>query len=164
MRHYSILLFLLVILSACSPTASPTAQNTGSQLVQPTARPTDQPAASPTAQPTEPPTPLIFMAGYKPQANLPFVGVYVAKEKGFFAEENLDVSIEHSPGQGAHLQLLASGKIQVTTQDASILLQRRSDPGLPLVSFALIGQHSQQAYAALKSSGLRPLKIGKGTP
>lgn len=96
---------------------------------------------------------MVFMAGYKPQANLPFVGVYVAQEKGFFAEENLDVIIEHSPGSGQHLQLVSQGKVQVTTQDAAVLLKRRADPGLPLVSIALIGQEGQQAFVALKDKG-----------
>jgi len=61
--------------------------------------------------------------------------------------------------------------VQVTTQDAAVLLQRRADPGLPLVSIALIGQRGQQAYAALASSGLQTPKdwegrtVGyKGTP
>ncbi len=105
---------------------------------------------------------MAFMAGYKPQANFPFVGVYVAQEKGFFAEENLQVTIEHSAGSGQHLQFVAEGKVQVTTQDAAILLKRRSDPGLPLVSIALIGQHGQQAFAALASQSTLPAqKIGK---
>ena len=114
---------------------------------------------------------MTFMAGYQPQANLPFVGVYVAQEKGFFVDENLEVDIQHSPGQGQHLQLLASGKIQITTQDAAVLLRRRDDPGLPLVSIALLGQSGQQAFAALSSSGIQtPLDweghtVGfKGTP
>ena len=114
---------------------------------------------------------MIFMAGYKPQANLPFVGVYVAQEKGFFAARNLAVTIEHSPGSGQHLQLVSQGKVQVTTQDASVLLKRRSDPGLPLVSFGLIGQTGQQAFAALSSSEFSSPKdwenhlVGyKGTP
>lgn len=111
--------------------------------------------------PDEPET-MTFMAGYKPQANLPFVGVYVAQENGYFAEEGLNVIIEHSPGQGQHLQLVASGKVQVTTQDAAILLRRRSDPGLPLVSFALIGQKGQQAFAALQSVGLSDPKDWQG--
>ncbi len=129
----------------------------------------DAPAAP--ATPTPAPLAMTFMAGYKPQANLPFVGVYVAQEKGFFAEENLQVTIEHSSGQGEHLQLLAAGKVQVTTQDAAVLLQRRADPGLPLVSIALIGQRGQQAYAALQDSGMTTPKdweghtVGyKGTP
>lgn len=129
-------------------------------------------ACTSTTQPTNYPTSqLTFMAGYKPQANLPFVGVYVAQEKGFFAEENLEVTIEHSSGKGEHLQLLAAGKIQVTTQDAAVLLQRRADPGLPLVSIALLGQRGQQAFAALADSGMATPKdwegrlVGfKGTP
>lgn len=114
---------------------------------------------------------MIFMPGYIPQANLPFVGAYVAQEKGFFEREGLDVVIEHSPGRGEHLQLTTLGKVHVTTQDAAVLLKRRSDPGLPLVSFALIGQRGQQAFAALISSGLETPKdwegrlVGyKGTP
>lgn len=114
---------------------------------------------------------MIFMPGYKPQANLPFVGAYVAQEKGFFAEEALTVTIEHSPGRGEHLQLVSTGKVQVTTQDAAVMLMRRAEPGLPLVSIALIGQRGQQAYAALADSGIRSPKdwegrtVGyKGTP
>jgi ABC-type nitrate/sulfonate/bicarbonate transport system substrate-binding protein len=99
--------------------------------------------------------PMTFMAGYKPQANLPFVGVYVAQEKGFFAEQGLQVQIEHSTGGGEHLQLVTTGQVQVTTQDAAVLLQRRADPGLPLVSIALLGQRGQQAFAALADSGLK---------
>jgi len=126
------------------------------------------PANTPAPQALQPFT---FMAGYKPQANLPFVGAYVAKEKGFFEAEGLDVSIEHSPGKGEHLQLTTTGQVQVTTQDAAVLLKRRADPGLPLVSIALIGQRGQQAFAALADSGLETPKdwegrtVGyKGTP
>ncbi len=115
--------------------------------------------------------PFVFMAGYQPQADLPFVGVYVAQAKGFFTEENLQVEIQHSAGGGEHLQLLVAGKVAVTTQDAAVLLRRRADPGLPLVSIGLIGQRGQQAFVALADSGITTLqdwrgkKIGyKGTP
>lgn len=105
---------------------------------------------------------MTFMAGYKPQANLPFVGVYVAKEKGFFAQRGLDVTIEHSPGKGEHVQLLVAGKVQVTTMDAATILQRRADAELPVVSIALVGQKGQQAYAALKSAGMVTPKDWQG--
>ena len=128
-------------------------------------------AGTPPAAPPGGPDELTFMAGYKPQANLPFVGVYVAQQQGYFADEYLEVTIEHSPGQGEHLQLLTAGEVDVTTQDAAVLLQRRADPGLPLVSIALIGQRGQQAYAALAKSNLASPKdweghtVGyKGTP
>lgn len=144
---FSLILVLILLVSACTAAIPPQTPTTTGPLA------------------------LTFMAGYKPQANLPFVGAYVAKEKGFFEREGLDVTIEHSAGQGEHLQLLTAGKVQVTTQDAAVLLQRRADPGLPLVSIALIGQRGQQAYAALASSGLQTPKdwegrtVGyKGTP
>lgn len=123
------------------------------------------------AKPTAEAKTLVFMAGYNPQANLPFVGVYVAQEKGFFAEEALTVDIRHTAGKGEHLQLLVAGTVDVTTQDAAVLLKRRADPGLPLVSIALIGQRGQQAFVALKESGIQTPqdwaghKVGfKGTP
>lgn len=114
---------------------------------------------------------LVFMAGYIPQANLPLVGVYVAQEKGFFAEEQLTVEIQHSAGKEEHLQLLMANRIQITNQDAAVLLKRRANPGLPLVSIGLLGHRGQQAFVALKDSGIETLedwkgrKIGyKGTP
>jgi ABC-type nitrate/sulfonate/bicarbonate transport system substrate-binding protein len=114
---------------------------------------------------------MVFMAGYKPQASLPFVGVYVAQENGYFENQQLNVEIHHTGGGGEHLQLLSAGKVQVTTQDAAVLLKRRADPGLPLVSIALIGQRGQQAYAALAKSNIKTPKdweghiVGyKGTP
>jgi ABC-type nitrate/sulfonate/bicarbonate transport system substrate-binding protein len=119
-----------------------------------------QPQNNPSATPAT--MQMTFMAGYKPQANLPFVGVYVAQEMGYFAEEGLRINIEHSNGQGEHLQLLTAGKVQVTTQDAAVLLKRRSDPGLPLVSIALIGQRGQQAFAALAESGMQTPKDWEG--
>src|SRR5690606_11410624 len=116
-------------------------------------------------------TPMTFMAGFAPQANLPFVGAYVADELGYFAEEGLEVTIQHSAGGGEHLQLLAAGEIDVTTQDAAVMLERRADPGLPLVSIGLIGQRGQQAFVALADSGIESPEdwagrtIGfKGTP
>ena len=98
--------------------------------------------------------PLTFMAGFAPQANLPFVGVYVAAANGYFEEEGLEVTIEHSAGGGEHLQLLASGSVDVTTQDAAVVLQRRADPGIPLVALALLGQRGQQAFVAMADSGM----------
>ncbi len=102
------------------------------------------------------------MAGYIPQANLPLVGVYVAQEKGYFKDENLAVTIQHSSGSGDHLQLLTAGEVHVVSQDAAVLLKRRADPGLPLVAIALLGQRGQQAFAALADSGIETPKDWEG--
>jgi ABC-type nitrate/sulfonate/bicarbonate transport system substrate-binding protein len=94
-----------------------------------------------------------FMAGFKAQANLPFVGAYVAQEKGFFAEQALEVDIRHAQS-GEHLQLLLAGEVQFTTANGAQVLQRNAQ-GLPVVSLALVGQRSEQGYAVLADSGIR---------
>lgn len=94
-----------------------------------------------------------FMAGFRAQANLPFVAVYVAQEEGFFDEVGLDVTIRHAT-EGEHIRLLLSGDVDVTTQPASELLQRRADPGAPLVAVALFGQRGDLGYAVLEGSGI----------
>jgi ABC-type nitrate/sulfonate/bicarbonate transport system substrate-binding protein len=104
---------------------------------------------------------MTFMAGFKPQANLPFVGVYVAKEKGFFDDLNLDVDIKHAQSD-EQLQLLLAGEIQVTTANAAQVAERHSE-GLPLVSIALIGQKSEQGFAVGANSGINSVSdwVGK---
>ena len=101
-----------------------------------------------------------FMAGFKPQANLPFVAAYVAEEKGYFEELELDVDIRHSTGE--HLNLLMAGEVDFTTVDANSVLKRRADPGLPIVAIALFGQRGQQAFLALSDSGINAPKDWEG--
>jgi ABC-type nitrate/sulfonate/bicarbonate transport system substrate-binding protein len=107
-----------------------------------------------TSSPPAEPDKVVFMAGFKPQANLPFVGAYVAQEKGFFADENLDVEIRHS-NPGENFRFLASGVVQFSTADASAVLERwTGDPRLSVVSLALTGQTGQQGFAVLADSGI----------
>lgn len=117
----------------------------------------DPPDGNGTGGPTGTPEPdrITFMPGFKPQANLPFVGAYVADRKGFFAEENLDVKIQHVTTPGDNFRFLATGEVQFTTADASALLEHRAgDPPLDIVSIALIGQRGQQGFAVLADSGI----------
>jgi ABC-type nitrate/sulfonate/bicarbonate transport system substrate-binding protein len=104
---------------------------------------------------------LHFMAGYKPQANLPFVGVYVAQQRGYFAAQGLDVQISHATGGNEHLKLLLQGSVDVITADAESVLARRADE-LPVVSFAMLGQRGQRGFAVLESSGIRSPKDFEG--
>ena len=108
-----------------------------------------------------PPDKVVFMAGFKPQANLPFVAAYVAQEQGYFTDQNLDVEMRHA-SSGEHLKLLVAGDVHVTTAAATSVLKRRSDPELPIVAVALFGQKGQQAYIALKDSGITNLKDWEG--
>jgi ABC-type nitrate/sulfonate/bicarbonate transport system substrate-binding protein len=147
----STLLILAALLSACDD-EEPTAA---------TLTPATTPAATPDATLT--PASITFMAGFKPQANLPFVGAYVAQEKGFFQEQGLTVKIEHSRTSGEEFRFLAVGQVQITTADAAVVLERRSgDPPVPLVAVALIGQTGQQGFAVLADSGIQTPKDWEG--
>ena len=107
------------------------------------------------------PSDVVFMAGFKAQANLPFVAAYVAQEKGYFADQDLKVDIRHA-ASGEHLKLLMAGDVDFTTAAATSVLKRRSDPALPIVAIALFGQRGQQAYVALRRSGIDDLGDWEG--
>jgi len=100
---------------------------------------------------------VVFMAGFRPQANLPFVAVYVANAKGYYADEGLEVEIQHSPGGAEHVDLLESGDVDFTTATASGLIGRRSarlDNGgeLELKAVALFGQRGDRGYVVSRGS------------
>lgn len=126
----------------------------------------DQPeaaaATNATASAASPPTKVTFQAGFKPQANLPFVAVYVARDRGLFAEEGLEVEIQHSSGQDAHLALLAANRIQFSTTVASTVLKNVAKPGLPLQAIALFGQRGDTVLVALANSGIKTPKDFEG--
>lgn len=118
--------------------------------------------ASPTPTPTPRPEPIVFMAGFKPQANLPFVAVYVAQERGYFREQGLELDIRHSAGSSEHVQLLATGRVQFSTGSAPDVLKRVATADVPLVAIAQIGQRGEQAFAVRADSPIRGPKDWEG--
>jgi ABC-type nitrate/sulfonate/bicarbonate transport system substrate-binding protein len=104
---------------------------------------------------------LHFMAGYKPQANLPFVAVYVAQANGYFTQQGLQVDITHATGQGEHLKLLLQGSSDVITASGDEVLARRAE-GLPVVAIAVLGQRDQRAYAVKAESEIQSPKDWEG--
>jgi len=108
------------------------------------------------------PRKVTFQAGFKPQANLPFVAVYVARDTGLFAAEGLDVEVQHSSGQDAHLALLAANRIQFSTTVASTILKNVAKPGLPLQAISLFGQRGDTVLIALADAGIESPKDFEG--
>ena len=93
------------------------------------------------------------MAGFRAQANLPFVAAYAAKDQGFFSEEGLDVTIRHSSGQNEHLKLLLEDAVQFTTATSAQVLRRRAEE-IPVVAVALFGQRGDQGFVTRADSGI----------
>jgi ABC-type nitrate/sulfonate/bicarbonate transport system substrate-binding protein len=140
---------LLVLVAACGDNGEDRSSSSGSPS-----------ASTGTTSAALEPKSLTFMAGFKPQANLPFVGAYVAQDKGFFDELNLDVDIRHAQS-GEHLQLLLAGEVQVATANAAQVVERSSE-GLPVVAVALVGQKSEQGFAVGANSGIENVQDWAG--
>jgi ABC-type nitrate/sulfonate/bicarbonate transport system substrate-binding protein len=118
------------------------------------------PVAGPS--PTPPPIEKVtFIAGFKPQADLPFVAVYVAQQKGYFRDQSLEVEIQHATS-GEHIQLLATNRVQFSTGSAGDVMKRVASAGVPLVSIAQIGQRDEQSFAVRADSPIRSLKDWEG--
>lgn len=115
-------------------------------------------APSPTPVPVEKVT---FIAGFKPQADLPFVGVYMAQERGYFRDQSLEVEIQHATS-GEHIPLLATNRAQFSTGSAGDVMKRVASAGVPLVSIAQIGQRDEQSFAVRADSPIRTLKDWEG--
>ena len=153
------LLIVAVLLASCSgggndadTAATPAAGGTAA-AAQP---------ASPAATTARPLTKVIFQAGFQAQANLPFVAAYVAKDNGYFAQEGLDVEIQHSSGNDNHLLLLAANRIQFSTTPAATILKQQATSGVPLQAVALFGQRGDTVLAVLADSGIKSPKDFEG--
>lgn len=79
--------------------------------------------------------------------------VYVAMEKGFFRDENLEVSVV--PGLGTdNARLLASGQIDYSGSEITGNMIGRIVAGFPVKIVAVTSQSTQAAIATLADSGI----------
>lgn len=88
--------------------------------------------------------------------NTNHTGLYVAKKKGYFTTENLNVDILQLSG-GDPVQTVATGKADfgISSQE-SVTMARAS--GIPVVSIAAIIQHNTSAFASLKEANILSVK------
>ena len=83
-----------------------------------------------------------------------FAGYYVALEKGFYADEGLDVTIKPGGPDVAPPQVIAGGGADVIIEWMPAALASR-EKGLPLVNVAQVFKHSGMMLTCLKESGIR---------
>lgn len=148
------MLAVALVIACSSDSETPTATTSTSEATEATstAAATEATEAASITDATPEPRDVVFMAGFRPQANLPFVAVYVAEAQGFFADEGLNVDIRHSSG-GEHLQLLLEGEVDFITGTAAQVVRHRSED-LPLRAIALFGQRGDQGYVARAGEGI----------
>ncbi|TCJ02564.1 ABC transporter substrate-binding protein [Cytobacillus praedii] len=88
--------------------------------------------------------------------NTNHTGLYVAKEKGYFEEESLDVEII-MPGEAGADQLTASGKADFGVSYQESITQARVQ-GVPLVSVAAVIQHNTSGFASPAEKNIKSPK------
>ncbi|MFQ6030310.1 MAG: ABC transporter substrate-binding protein [Dehalococcoidia bacterium] len=80
-------------------------------------------------------------------------GLYVAQEKGYFAEEGLDVQIRTPSDPSIVPQLVATGRDDFgINYQTGVLIAR--EQGVPVVSIMALVQHPLNSVMALKKSGI----------
>ncbi|MDP4086425.1 MAG: ABC transporter substrate-binding protein [Bacillota bacterium] len=92
--------------------------------------------------------------------NTNHTGLYVAKEKGYFKAEGLDVDII-MPGQAGADQLVASGKADFGVGYQEAITQARIQ-GVPLVSIAAVIQHNTSGFASPVEKNIKTPKDFEG--
>src|SRR5579883_293724 len=83
-----------------------------------------------------------------------FAGYYVAKDKGYYKDENLDVTIKPGGPDIAPVQVIAGGGADVVVDWMPDALSAR-EKGVPLVNIAQPFKHSGLELTCLASTGIK---------
>ncbi|WP_338591065.1 ABC transporter substrate-binding protein [Paenibacillus sp. Y5S-9] len=127
------LISLLLIVSGCSTTN--TSKNTPSTDAATNAQQTDKSATEPASDAKDK---LSIMLDWYPNAVHSFI--YVAQEKGYFADQGLDAEIQMPADTNDSLKLVAAGKIDLAlSYQPQILLARGEN--IPVRSIAAVVRH-----------------------
>lgn len=98
---------------------------------------------------------------YIPNTN--HTGLYVAKAKGYYKEEGLDVDIQQ-PSSGDAATLVATGKADfgVSYQEEVTYALTRDKDALPITAIAAIIQHNTSGFASPSSKNIKTPKDFEG--
>lgn len=144
---------MLLALVACGAPDKQEAQDTGTPDVSASAETVVAETASAAL------TKVTVVLDWTPNTN--HTGLYVAEDKGYFAENGLDVEIIQPADPSAVLQLLAAGTAQFGIGFQESLTFAR-DKGVPVVSIGAILQHNTSVFAAPLDRGIGTAKDFEG--
>jgi NitT/TauT family transport system substrate-binding protein len=113
---------------------------------------------APASAQTKPVTLVLEWTGVQPQ----HFGFWLAKERGWYAAEGLDVTIKGSGGSAQAMQILVGGQAQFGNIAAASLVQAAGKSEVPLRMLALFGQRDSLSMAYFESSGIKQPKDLEG--
>jgi len=103
-------------------------------------------------------TKLTLLLDWKPNTN--HTGFFIAKNKGFFADAGIDVSIIN-PSQSSVTMLVGRGKAEFGVSYATNLIYARQK-SIPLTAVASIVQPDTACFVWRKSTGIKSIKDFEG--
>jgi NitT/TauT family transport system substrate-binding protein len=168
----TLLATLSLALAACAPASPPApaappkaeakateAPKPGAAPTQAAAKPADKPAAAAPTKPSGPADKVRLQLKWVPQAQ--FAGYFVALEKGFYTDENLDVTILPGGPDIVSEQQVANGQAEFGVDWVASFLAFR-DKGLPIVTVAQIFQSSGLLLVSRKTADIAKPEDLKG--
>jgi ABC-type nitrate/sulfonate/bicarbonate transport system substrate-binding protein len=159
-RRFLTLSLSSALLAACgapppTPTAEPARPTAAPGSAAPTARPASAPASAPAA-----PHKLTVMLDWFPNTN--HSGLYLARDKGWFAAQGVDVEIQVPGGDpSASMKLVGASKAEVGLSYQPAVEIARAQ-GVPVVAIGALLQHNTAAYAAKASKNITRPKDFEG--
>lgn len=82
-----------------------------------------------------------------------YIGYIVAKEKGYYKEENLDVVLIEGTGASDAAKVIAAGKYNIGVSSASATVIGKTE-GMPIISVAVLFQKSPVVIFSLKEKNI----------
>jgi NitT/TauT family transport system substrate-binding protein len=106
----------------------------------------------------KPVTLILEWTGIQPQ----HFGFWIAKERGWYRDEGLDVTIKGSGGSAPAMQILVGGQAAFGNVASSALVQAAGKAEVPLRMVAVFGQRDSLSMAYFESSGIKQPKDLEG--
>lgn len=105
-------------------------------------------------------TPASLRLKWLPQAQ--FIGYYVAKEKGWYKDEGIDLTIHPGGPNIIAENMVASGNDTFGHGGGAASLLQAREKGLPIVGIGMMFQETPYRFVALKKSGIKKFSDLKG--
>ena len=102
--------------------------------------------------PASSPDRIQFILDWK--AQMEHAGFFVAKQKGYYKEAGFEVDILEGTGAPTAARIVGNGTYKLGVSSGSATVMARAK-GIPVVSLAVINQHSPVVVYSLKATGIR---------
>lgn len=81
--------------------------------------------------------------------------VYVAIEKGYFQQADMQVNVTTGPGSVDNMKFVAAGRLDYAPVDIGALVVTRANENVPVKAVSVVHQNTMSAILSLQETGLR---------